>query len=72
MRRATTLEDFVAEDDHISFSPGGLEDIRDLIDVQINNHFRDVQSLYSHLEELDLLHPDHLRPSWDQYFMVCL
>ena len=68
--RLISLEDFVAEDDHMTFGPGGLEAIRALVDIQIDNTYNTIDALHSHLDDINLLHPDHLRPCWDQYFMV--
>ena len=47
-----------------------LLNLTDLINIQINNSFPTLKDLYIHLEKFDFLHPEHLRPSWDAYFMV--
>jgi len=47
-----------------------LRGIQDLVDVNINNDFNDSSELDAYLENLNLLDPQHLRPSWDAYFMV--
>jgi len=70
-----SLEEFVHEDDHIVFGDrsrmsSSLHDLRDLVDVQINNSFQTLSSFESYLEEIDLLNPEHLRPGWDAYFMI--
>lgn len=47
-----------------------LRSVQDLVDVHINNDFNEFSELHAHLENLNLLDPQHLRPSWDAYFMV--
>lgn len=72
--------EFLREDDEVVFGtnesgsdgPSSLRRIRDLIDIHINNNFNDLSGLHAHLEGLNLLDPQHLRPSWDAYFMVGL
>lgn len=71
-----SLEEFVREDDRIVFGDrprmtSSLHGLRDLVDVQISNSFQTLSSFESYLEEIDLLNPEHLRPGWDAYFMVC-
>ena len=74
-----SLEDFVQEDDRAVFgsvflpslSNGNcLRNLVDLVTVQLDNSFPDLEGLYRHLDTLDLLHPEYLRPSWETYFMV--
>ncbi|PPQ67362.1 hypothetical protein CVT24_011545, partial [Panaeolus cyanescens] len=72
-----SLENFIAEHDEQRFgsTPHKRQDclyeLRDLIDAHILNDFPSVEHLYQHLNSMDILHPEHLRPSWDSYFMVC-
>ena len=77
-----SLEEFVRADDRITFGfesspsdsatmPSSLQNLRDLFDVQIINSFKSVPDLYTHLDSLNLLDPENLRPGWDAYFMVC-
>ncbi|ETW75816.1 hypothetical protein HETIRDRAFT_330049 [Heterobasidion irregulare TC 32-1] len=40
------------------------------VTLRVINHFDSVQALHSYLDDLDLLNPDRLRPSWDTYFMT--
>ena len=42
----------------------------DLVNFRVNNSFPNLECLHQHLDTLDLLHPEHLRPNWDTYFMV--
>lgn len=73
-----SLEGFIRENDEIFFgnskngenSLSSLRSIQDLIDIQINNNFNELSELHAHIDGLNLLDPQHLRPSWDAYFMV--
>ncbi|KAJ2695799.1 Deoxycytidine monophosphate (dCMP) deaminase [Coemansia sp. IMI 209128] len=38
--------------------------------VTIANTFATIAELHKHLDHLDLLNPERLRPSWDTYFML--
>ncbi|KAF9454122.1 hypothetical protein P691DRAFT_848027 [Macrolepiota fuliginosa MF-IS2] len=73
------LEEFLRDDDEVVFghnrngsdsSSESLRNIQDLIDININNNFNDTSGLHAHLDGLNLLDPQHLRPSWDAYFMT--
>ena len=77
-----SLEDFVRDDDRVTFGlesspsysvtmPYSLQSLRDLVDIHIINSFKSVPDLYTHLDSLNLLNPENLRPGWDAYFMVC-
>jgi hypothetical protein len=48
----------------------GLRSLHDLVDISINNDFSRLSDLHAHINNLNLLDPQHLRPSWDTYFMV--
>jgi len=73
-----SLPDFIEEDDRIVFgrphSPlstaGSLQNIADLVNIQVVNTYSNLQGLYLYLDGIDLLDPEHIRPSWDAYFMV--
>lgn len=76
-----SLEDFIQEDDRTVFGslPSAdlaktncLRNLADLVNFDINNSFPNLEALYRHLDTIDLLHPEHLRPNWETYFMVCL
>jgi hypothetical protein len=84
-RRGTvSLEAFVQEHDNIVYgmtsrlsdSPpfGGenssLHALRDLVNLHIVNSFSSISALHRHLDALDIMNPERLRPSWDTYFMV--
>ncbi|KAF9056313.1 cytidine deaminase-like protein [Panaeolus papilionaceus] len=71
-----SLESFVAEHDKQTFGTAHdqrqdcLQDFQDLIDAHVVNDFPSVEHLHQHLDRMDILHPEHLRPSWDSYFMT--
>lgn len=80
-----TFEDFVYEHDALFYGESprtkqGSEEIEEVqssihglskfVTLRVINHFDSVQALHSYLDDLDLLNPDRLRPSWDTYFMV--
>ena len=74
-----SLEDFVQEDDRTVFGSLLLPDLSkskclrnlaDLVNFHVNNSFPSLECLHRHLDVLDLLHPEHLRPNWETYFMV--
>ncbi len=74
---SNSLEDFVRADDEYVFGQGiwdskqSLKGMHDLVHIKIINDFRTVSALHSHLNDLNILDPSHLRPDWDTYFMVC-
>ena len=47
-----------------------LRSLRNLVNVHVANVFDSITALYSHLDDIDLLNPERLRPGWDTYFMV--
>jgi len=55
-----------------STDPGCLYRIADLVNINVINSFPNLQQLHAYLDILDLLNSEHLRPSWDSYFMVSL
>ncbi|XP_006454093.1 hypothetical protein AGABI2DRAFT_113851 [Agaricus bisporus var. bisporus H97] len=73
-----SLEEFIREDDEIFFGNSknngeiALRSLHDLIDININNDFCQISELHAHVDGLNLLDPQHLRPSWDAYFMVII
>jgi len=79
--KSKSLEEFVRDDDRIVFGvdsspsdsvtvPSSLQNLRDMIDVHIINSFKSVPDFYDHLDSLNLLDPENLRPGWDAYFMT--
>lgn len=38
--------------------------------ISIINHFEIVESLHKHLEDINILDQERLRPGWDSYFMT--
>ncbi|KAJ7161413.1 cytidine deaminase-like protein [Mycena crocata] len=74
-----SLEDFVREDDAIVFGAGhmkhqeaksSLTTLNDHVNIHISNNFQSLEMLHTHLDDLNLLDPGHLRPQWDAYFMT--
>jgi hypothetical protein len=79
----SSLEDFVREHDNVVYGAQlsdsttfgvehstSLHSISDLVNVHIVNMFSSLPGLRKHLDTLDLLNPERLRPGWDTYFMV--
>ncbi|KAJ2931850.1 hypothetical protein H1R20_g5245, partial [Candolleomyces eurysporus] len=66
----TSLEQFVTDNDRLTYGPASLYELQDLVNVRVVNAFQTVEKLHSHLESLDLVNTEHLRPSWDAYFMT--
>lgn len=78
------MEEFVREHDEdlygqTSLSPSksalstnsmSLHGLQSLINVHIVNGFNTLVELHAHLDSLNLLDPNRLRPTWDTYFMV--
>lgn len=72
-----SLEEFVAEDDRISYGPNSdsitssyLFASHHLCHVNVINAFPTILQLHVHLDMINLLNTDRLRPCWDSYFMV--
>ena len=38
--------------------------------IKVDNNFPTTQALWDHLDSLDLMDEERLRPGWDTYFMV--
>lgn len=51
--------------------PGGLHAVFSLVKLTIINTFQTVSDLHDHLDSLNILSTERLRPRWDCYFMVC-
>jgi hypothetical protein len=49
-----------------------LHSLQKYVTLHLVNNFDTVAALHSHLDEINLLDSDRLRPSWDSYFMVGL
>ena len=74
------MVDFLEEDDRTVFGTcdrnlqstetGCLYHMADLVNINVINSFPTLQQLHAYLDRLDLLDSEHLRPSWDSYFMV--
>jgi len=47
-----------------------IQELERLVHLRINNPFQSVPDFHAHLDSLDLLNVDRLRPHWDTYFMV--
>ncbi|KAG6837678.1 hypothetical protein H0H93_004954 [Arthromyces matolae] len=73
----TSLEKFVEENDRDTYGvdvseadSSSLLSLRELIDAHIFNSFKTVSAFHKHLDDLNLLDPERLRPGWDTYFMT--
>ncbi|KAF7972196.1 hypothetical protein HWV62_18676 [Athelia sp. TMB] len=76
------LESFIEEDDRIEFGSGlsggrkaeekGLRALRRVVHVHISNVYATTAELYTHMDAINLLDPERLRPGWDTYFMVII
>ncbi|PPQ77643.1 LOW QUALITY PROTEIN: hypothetical protein CVT26_005409 [Gymnopilus dilepis] len=72
------LEEFIEEDDRLVFGfprsaasrTSSLQSLEEYVNIKVVNSFSSMRHLHSYLDGLDLLHPEHLRPSWDAYFMT--
>lgn len=42
-----------------------------LVKLNVTNTFQTLAELYSHLDSLDMMNTERLRPHWDTYFMAC-
>ena len=47
-----------------------IQELEKLVHIRIDNSFLSVSEFHAHLDSLDLLNVDRLRPQWDTYFMV--
>lgn len=47
-----------------------LFSLQQYVTLHVINNFDDVATLHSHLDDINLLDANRLRPSWDSYFMV--
>jgi len=79
-----SLDTFIQEHDRImygmtsrlpetpdfGYDDSSLHALRDLVNIHIINSFSSVAALHRHLDALDIMNPERLRPSWDTYFMV--
>lgn len=52
--------------------PSPLHSLQKYVILHVVNNFDSVAALYLHLDDINLLDADRLRPSWDSYFMVGL
>ena len=46
-----------------------LHSLTDLVNLHVVNPYDSFRALHEHLDELNLLDPERLRPGWDVYFM---
>ncbi|KAF9469872.1 cytidine deaminase-like protein [Collybia nuda] len=76
--KSLSISLFVQEDDTIVFGNTSVTDenlsslrsLSDMVNVHIVNSFPEISLLYTHIDKLDLLNPENLRPGWDAYFMT--
>lgn len=52
-----------------SQNPDSAQGLNRLAHVHVTNNFRSISALHSHLDQLNILNPEILRPGWDSYFM---
>jgi len=60
------MQDIVAQ----GIPTRALRSFRNLVNLHVANNFVTVPALYSHLDDINLLNPERLRPGWDTYFMT--
>lgn len=76
-----TLDEFIDVHDKLhygcsSMGTGGKGEMTDfarvmaLATIRVDNHYPTVEGLRHHLDSLDLMDEERLRPGWDTYFMV--
>jgi dCMP deaminase len=61
----------ITENSQVEY-PSPLHSLQKYATLRLVNNFDTVTALHSHLDEINLLDADRLRPSWDSYFMVGL
>ena len=54
---------------HAQRSQSSFRSLSQLANVHVVNSFETISGLQDHLNELDLLNKERLRPGWDTYFM---
>ncbi|KAK4689951.1 dCMP deaminase, partial [Tremellales sp. Uapishka_1] len=70
------LDAFIDQHDQLlngpssSRHPMDLRRLTDLANLTIHNNFSSIPSFYIHLDHLNLLDEERLRPGWDTYFMT--
>jgi len=72
LKRKSPLSSFLEVDDKINFGINGYpaQVYECMYSAQkIVQNFGDKEELYKQLRALDVLNPEHLRPSWDTYFI---
>ncbi|KAI6012453.1 cytidine deaminase-like protein [Pisolithus orientalis] len=67
---APLLQRYRRHDDDRVFGTLGLHAIRPFVKVNVLNTFQTVPDLYSHLDSINVLSTERLRPRWDSYFMT--
>lgn len=70
--QATSLEDFVRSHDHFVFSRHEDNPLDSNSHTPVVNDFESLEQFYAHLDSLNFMNPEKLRPGWDSYFMVGL
>ncbi|KAI6031474.1 cytidine deaminase-like protein [Pisolithus microcarpus] len=68
--RSNFLEEFVRQDDERVFGMTGLHTVIPFVKVNVLNTFQTVPELHSHLDLVNVLSTERLRPRWDSYFMT--
>ncbi|KAL4070649.1 cytidine deaminase-like protein [Scleroderma citrinum] len=78
-----SLEEFVRQHDEDAFGinvdsgklerfygPAGLHALHSFVKLNVINTFQTVSDLHDHLDALNILNAERLRPRWDSYFMT--
>ena len=79
-KRHVSLEKFIFDHDTEVYGPqfpkvrtdgsSSIQELQRLVHLRIDNPFKSISEFHAHLDSLDLLNVDRLRPKWDTYFMV--
>ncbi|KAI6047916.1 cytidine deaminase-like protein [Pisolithus marmoratus] len=65
-----SLEEFVRENDDRVFGTTSLHAMLPFVKVNVLNTFDTFSDLHSHLDSMNVLSTERLRPRWDSYFMT--
>lgn len=74
-RTGATLDAFIDIHDKLNYGHGGMTDfarVMTLATIRVDNSFPTIDALWHHLDSLNLMDEERLRPGWDTYFMVRL
>ncbi|KAF9245812.1 cytidine deaminase-like protein [Melanogaster broomeanus] len=66
---SVSLEEFVCQDDECEKAVG-LRGMSHFVKINVINTFQSISELHGHLDSLDIINSERLRPRWDTYFMT--